>query len=466
MLERRLTASAERWAGWTALLMLCMGLLSAGTRAYAAPPPVECGTVVTQNIKLLADVGPCSGDGLIVAINGVSINLNGHKVFATQRFNVGIRLENVSNVSVVGGTVEGFDTGVLIVGGLADTVANMTVRNNRFGIQVQKAPSSGHKISKNEATDNRLIGILLSPNVSGATVNKNLARDNVGYGIVLDGGSSLNVVSDNDAFGNDEIHHDYGGGSRDIVLRGGDFDLSRTNLISPLLALVSPGQVSYLLGIDYKVLAAGDLLGHAGFDVTGRLVPVGVTLALAATPIDNPLPVDTSKSGCRLSDYVAAGFQPGNVALIQRGTCELDVKVYVAALAGAAGVILFNEGQAPDRSTFNFGNVGSFPELVLSASYALGYQLYNLSSTGSVSVRIVAKTSAQLLLATAGANSNQVIKNSADHAFDDNSGQPMSADVFLCGTNQWVKNLIGGAVTAPCLVGPGGGGSGATIHSY
>jgi hypothetical protein len=465
MTKRRLMASVERLSGWTVMLMLGIGLICVGTRANAAPPPVECGAVVTQNIKLLADVGPCAGDGLIVAVNGVSINLNGHKISAAQRRNVGIRLESVSNVSVVGGTIEGFDTGVLIVGGLADTVANMTLRDNRFGVQVQNAPLSGHHISKNVAINNRLIGILLNPNVSGVTVNKNSVSRNVGYGIVLDGGSSLNVVSDNDALGNDEIHHDYSG-SRDMVVRAAIFEVPRTNLVAPLFTLVSPSRMQYILGVDYQVLAAGDLSGHPGFDVTGRLIPVGVTLGSTATSIENPVPVDTSTSGCLLADYIAAGFQPGNVALVQRGTCELDVKVHVASIAGAAGVIVFNEGQAPDRGTSNFGNIGSFPQLALSASYSLGYQLYNLSRTGPLTIRLVAKTLAQPFPATAASNSNQVIKNFADHAWDDNGGQAISADVFLCGTNQWVKNSIGGVGTAPCFVGPGGGGSGATIHSY
>ena len=167
-----------------AIVALAMIWLGGSPAAWAAPPAVACGARITHDVKLLADVGPCASDGLIVAASGVSINLNGHRVFGTKRLNIGIRLENVSNVSVVGGTVEGFDTGVLIVGGQADTVAYMTLQNNRFGIQVQNAPSSGHQISKNVVTNNRLVGILLSPNVSQATVNKNAASGNAGYGIV------------------------------------------------------------------------------------------------------------------------------------------------------------------------------------------------------------------------------------------------------------------------------------------
>jgi parallel beta-helix repeat protein len=470
MIEHRLMASIKRRVGSTsALLVLSMGLSCGGTQAYAAPPPVACGAMITQNIKLQADVGPCAGDGLIVAANGISINLNGHKVFATQRLDIGIRLENVSNVSVTGGTVEGFDTGVLIVGGLADTVAYMTVQNNRFGIQVQNAPSSAHQISKNIVTNNRLIGILLSPDVSGATVNKNSASGNVGYAIVLDNGSSLNVISANEAFNNDAIHS----GRRDVVLRRGDDYVSRTNLISPLLVLVSPNETTYVNGVDYQVLSANDNIQTAGIDITGRLIPIGITLAPVATSVDNPTPVDTSTSGCQLSDYLTAGFQPGNIALVQRGTCELYVKAEVASLARAAGLIIFNEGQAPTRTTFEFGNFASnFDQrVVLGASYDLGYKLYDLSRSGTIMVRIVAKTATQPTGAAGSTNNNQVIKNSLDHAFDETGeGRATSADSFICGTNQWIKNLIGGLAAAPCSVfdpgSGGGGGSGAVIHSY
>ncbi|HSP75048.1 MAG TPA: PA domain-containing protein, partial [Cryobacterium sp.] len=54
-----------------------------------------------------------------------------------------------------------------------------------------------------------------------------------------------------------------------------------------------------------------------------------------------------STSGCEAADF--AGFTPGNVALIQRGTCTFQVKAENAIAAGAAGVVIFNQGNADDR---------------------------------------------------------------------------------------------------------------------
>jgi parallel beta-helix repeat protein len=465
MAKHPFMAGIKRRVGVTSLALLAMGLLGGGTQAYAVPPPVACGALVMQNIKLLADVGPCPGDGLVVAANGVSINLNGHKVFATQRLNIGIRLENVSNVSVVGGTVGGFDTGVLIVGGLADTVAYMTVQNNRFGIQVQEAPSSGHQVSKNVVTNNRLIGILLSPSVSGATVNKNSVSDNVGYGIVLDGGSSLNVINGNSAFNNASRTWQYfpGGPNAypDINLRGASSVATRSNLFPPVLAAVSPSLPPFVAGVDYGVLSA-----DAASDVTARLVPIGIVFHPAASSLDNPIPADTSTSGCNGGDFVAAGFQAGDIALVQRGTCELGVKVLNAYFSGASGVILFNEGQAPTRTAFDFGEVevswfsipvGGFPPVV-GASYATGYALYNLTRANTVFIRLSAAAPIQghVLSATGSAN-NVVTMNSATRISDDNA---------TC-ANQWTRNTFVRADTCAGAEGESGNaGGGSTIHSY
>ena len=54
-------------------------------------------------------------------------------------------------------------------------------------------------------------------------------------------------------------------------------------------------------------------------------------------------PPSTSTSGCEPADF--ADFTAGNVALIQRGTCDFAVKAENAEAAGASAVIIFNEGQ-------------------------------------------------------------------------------------------------------------------------
>ena len=96
------------------------------------------------------------------------------------------------------------------------------------------------------------------------------------------------------------------------------------------------------------------------FAVTGEFNPgqsTGSTTAdlqPAGGIIIPPTPVSSSSSGCTAADF--AGFVPGRVALIQRGTCFFGEKVLNAQAAGASGVIIFNEGN-PGRTGVLSGNL-------------------------------------------------------------------------------------------------------------
>ena len=74
---------------------------------------------------------------------------------------------------------------------------------------------------------------------------------------------------------------------------------------------------------------------------------------------------------------------PGRIALIQRGTCFLGVKVLNAQAAGASGVILFNEGN-PGRTGLLIGSLFDaagnpfIPTIpVAFTTFAVGQNLYN-----------------------------------------------------------------------------------------
>ncbi len=54
----------------------------------------------------------------------------------------------------------------------------------------------------------------------------------------------------------------------------------------------------------------------------------------------------SSTSGCEAADF--AGFTPGNIALLQRGTCTFELKAENAAAEGAIGIVIFNQGETAD----------------------------------------------------------------------------------------------------------------------
>lgn len=123
-------------------LRKAIGLAAAGalvlvgtvTITPAAADHVGCGAVITQSVTLDSDVGPCPGDGLIIRASNITVDLGGHRVFAATPNgpleNVGIRLGQVSGVTVQNGTVEGFDAGVFVNGGSGNTVQRITAQNN------------------------------------------------------------------------------------------------------------------------------------------------------------------------------------------------------------------------------------------------------------------------------------------------------------------------------------------------
>lgn len=117
-------------------------------------------------------------------------------------------------------------------------------------------------------------------------------------------------------------------------------------------------------------------------DVTRRIQAVDVQIPPPATP--------GSTSGCELADF--AGFKAGNIALIQRGTCTFATKAQNAKAAGASAVVIFNEGQEGRTDPFNgtLGEPVSIP--VIGTSFAIGRELYNLSRSSPVTVRVATST--------------------------------------------------------------------------
>ena len=104
-------------------------------------------------------------------------------------------------------------------------------------------------------------------------------------------------------------------------------------------------------------------------------------LFLADLNLDPSDPANTSTSGCEDADF--AGMEEGAIALVQRGTCGFTVKILNAQEAGAAGVIVMNEGQT--------GRTG----LVSMIGDATGIEIPSVFVTYAVGAEIAATTPAE-----------------------------------------------------------------------
>ncbi|MDN4160747.1 M20/M25/M40 family metallo-hydrolase [Nocardioides abyssi] len=128
----------------------------------------------------------------------------------------------------------------------------------------------------------------------------------------------------------------------------------------PVLERTTPDPTTFVEGTDF------DILEYSGSgDVTATVE--GVDLAL-----DD---IENSTSGCEAEDF--AGFTAGNIALVRRGTCDFAVKVVNAQDAGAAAVILMNQGNGEDRSGPYLGTLGGPVGTVpaVTTSFAVGSEL-------------------------------------------------------------------------------------------
>lgn len=124
-----------------------------------------------------------------------------------------------------------------------------------------------------------------------------------------------------------------------------------------------PTPTKYTSGTDFRTMS------YSGSkDVSGAVTNVDLNIAGD----------HASTSGCEAADFV--GFPKGNIALMQRGTCTFETKVTNAATAGAAGAIIFNQGNEDpndDRLGLLNGTLGADQATIpaVGTTYALGATL-------------------------------------------------------------------------------------------
>ncbi len=123
-----------RIAAGSALALIVATTTAVQSSAAAAAAGVACGDVLTKSTTLTADVGPCAGtgDGIIIGADRITLDLAGHRIFRTgdPADNAGVRLGRRQDVTVKGGSVSGFGTGVAIQGGSGNTVDRMDIHGN------------------------------------------------------------------------------------------------------------------------------------------------------------------------------------------------------------------------------------------------------------------------------------------------------------------------------------------------
>ncbi len=134
---------------------------------------------------------------------------------------------------------------------------------------------------------------------------------------------------------------------------------------------------------------SGVFTGSGSGTVEGNVIPVDIDLT----------PEGGSTSGCEPADFAGDWSGDSDIALVQRGTCFFGTKAFYAEQAGAEAIIIFNEGNTPERSGLIVADATSVDEPipgapgpvtheipVVGASFADGVALAQSGSTAFVEV--------------------------------------------------------------------------------
>jgi hypothetical protein len=157
------------------------------------------------------------------------------------------------------------------------------------------------------------------------------------------------------------------------------------------------------------VYETGAFSGSGSGTVTGgTVIPVDINL----------VPPRASTSGCEAADFAGLDFSgPADIALVQRGTCNFGDKAFFAEQAGAEAVIIFNQGNTPDREGLIVADASSRTDgtpvehgiPVVGASFAQGEALAQPGSTANVDARFETRTDFNVIAEKAGKNTNNVV---------------------------------------------------------
>lgn len=168
---RRLIAAAFTLAIGAALTL-------DGGPALAAT--LSCGATITANTTLHADLTNCPGDGLAIRADNITLDLNHHTIDGdavpgAAQLDRGVRLEGHHGVTIQGGTIQEFDTGVLLDAASGNRLRRLTLLRNIPGRGIDlENHSDGNRIQDNTSTDNARSAIVV------ISSDYNLVRTNTG----------------------------------------------------------------------------------------------------------------------------------------------------------------------------------------------------------------------------------------------------------------------------------------------
>ena len=172
-----------------AVIVTVVAAFTSVTRASSVP----CGATIVEDLRLDDDMS-CTGTALVVGADGIKINLQGHTITGTgvgAGAGAGINVTGHTDVTIFGGTIESFFTGVLVINSSDVVVKDMLLRNHVDGVDLQ-AGSTGITIKASEFVGNTTRGIMMRTGSTDIDVKGNTFTANR-VGILLFGPTNATV---------------------------------------------------------------------------------------------------------------------------------------------------------------------------------------------------------------------------------------------------------------------------------
>ena len=169
----------------------------------------SCGQVITRDVILLKDI-ECPGVGMIVGKDGITINLNNHRLSLANNTDtsripkveeIGILVPGQKNITITGpGVITGFDKAIEFAGSERGYVWDLKLTGNNIGLSLK---ASDEITIYRSFIEGNTIGIA-SQSSKGGLIVSNQVSQNTNEGIVIMD-SNYFIIGTNSLIGNGNI---------------------------------------------------------------------------------------------------------------------------------------------------------------------------------------------------------------------------------------------------------------------
>ncbi len=169
----------------------------------------SCGQVITRDVILLKDI-ECPGVGMIVGKDGITINLNNHRLSLANNTDtsripkveeIGILVPGQKNITITGpGAITGFDKAIEFAGSEKGYVLDLKLTGNNIGLSLK---ASDEITIYRSFIEGNTIGIA-SQSSKGGLIVSNQVSQNTNEGIVIMD-SNYFIIGANSLIGNGNI---------------------------------------------------------------------------------------------------------------------------------------------------------------------------------------------------------------------------------------------------------------------